>query len=262
VLALEDRLWIDLDRRIVGTALGHLNRYLITEDAQPIDVSERFGRLAIIGPEAGAVVSGLGLGNLAPMAQLQHVQGEVDGAPVRLVRHDFCGLPAAELIVPSESVGAVQASIGRIGGGAVAEIGASTLEVLRVEAGRPASVEDIDEGVLPPETLQVERGISYHKGCYLGQEVIERMRSRGSLARQLVGIRLGGDAVPARGTVVQTDGKDVGRVTSGVWSEALGAVLVLGYVKTAYAAAGTAVAVVVGEDAVAGEVVPLPVGRG
>jgi folate-binding protein YgfZ len=140
----------------------------------------------------------------------------------------------------------------------MARLDAGTVEILRIEAGIPASVADIDGDVLPPETLQIERGISYRKGCYLGQEVIERMRSHGVISRKLVGIRLEGDVLPARDASVLHDEQPVGRVTSACRSEAVKAVLALGYVKSARAAPGTPVIVQDGPRRAPGEIVALP----
>src|SRR5262249_36866033 len=119
----------------------------------------------------------------------------------------------------------------------------------------------IDEDVVPPETGQIERGISYHKGCYLGQEVIERMRSHGILARKLVGFQVDGDETIMKNTVARAGDQDVGRVTSCCWSEALAGTLALGYVKTAHAKPGTKVSVITSSGERSAEIVSLPVSR-
>ncbi len=262
LLVLEDRLWLDLDRRQTEAAIKHFDRHIITEDVRLADLSPTTGRLTIVGPRAHEAVAQMGLGNLVPMAQLQHVAGKIGGADVRMVRNDCVGLLGAELIVRVDDLAGVSDRIVQAG----AETGIRPLddaaaEVLRIEAGIPASIVDIDEEVVPPETGQVERGISYHKGCYLGQEVIERMRSHGVLARLLVGIRVEGDGPIARGAAVQVDSQEVGRVTSSCWSEAIGARLALGYVKTARANPRTTVTITDGDRQRSGVVMALPVRR-
>lgn len=190
------------------------------------------------------------------MAWLQHVGGEIAGAPVRMMRHDFAGLLGVEFLIHGEraeteetaqSAGAPQAAEARIGaaatGAGLCDVDRNVVEILRIEAGIPASVEDIDAEVVAPETGQIERGISFQKGCYLGQEVIERMRAHGALARRLVGLQLDAATVPAPGSPVFAGGERVGRVTSGCLSEALGAPLCLAYVKTDHAKPGCALAV-------------------
>ena len=178
----------------------------------------------------------------------------------RFVRHDFCGVPGVELMVVSEGRAAARSALDAVAPEShLAAVSAETIKILRMEAGIPASVDDIDDDVVPPETGQIERGISYHKGCYLGQEVIERMRSHGILARKLVGVRLSGDTMIEKGTEILSNSNLVGRVTSSCVSEALGAVLCLGYVKSALAKPGTSIRIVAGGVEFSGEVVDLPV---
>jgi len=257
ILVDADRILLDVDNRWVDVAIKHLTKYTIAEDVSLKNLSAAFGRMAIMGPGATTVVGQLCGANLTPMAQLQHVAAKIANADARLIRHDFAGLPTAELIIPIDAMNRVIAAIDAVG--PLPRIGDDAVQMLRIEAGIPASVDDIDDDVVPPETMQVERGISYHKGCYLGQEVIERMRSHGVLPRKLVGIRLEGDAQPARITVVNVDNAAVGRVMSSAWSPALSATLALGYMKSAHALPGKPVTIGSAGEAIAGEVVTLPI---
>ena len=105
--------------------------------------------------------------------------------------------------------------------------------MLRIEAGLPWLGRDLDEHVLPPETGQVERGISFHKGCYLGQEIIERMRAHGELNKRLVRLCAAdgtGLKLPAK---LRRDNLDVGRITSLVPHPCDACWVGLGYLKTA-----------------------------
>jgi len=283
ILVLEEAIWFDLDARLLASAMKHFDRYIITEDVRLTDLTPNSGRIAVIGPRAADLVQHLGFGNLTPMAQLQHVgaatspgpggDGITNGRPastagptiapsVRMFRHDFTGLPGAEFIVVGEGH---RAAIDRIAAACaelkLARISAETARVLRMEAGIPASVEDLDEDVVPPETLQVERGISYHKGCYLGQEVIERMRSHNILARRLVGLRVEGDAAVARNAPITISHQLAGRVTSCCHSPALEATLALGYIKSVHAKPGVQVRVGGDGEGRAAEVIALPVRR-
>jgi folate-binding protein YgfZ len=262
MLVLDDRLWLDVDERMVKAAMAHLERYIITEDVRLEDISSVMRRVAVMGPKASELVSRLRLGNLAPMSQLQHVTGAIAGADVRMLRNDFTGLPTADFVLAGEGAVAASNEISRLAGElALPELYADVIEILRIEAGIPRSVDDIDDSIVPPETGQIERGISYHKGCYLGQEVIERMRSHGILARTLVGMRIDGDSPPPKGAAVKVAGQEVGRVTSCCWSETLQSLLALGYVKLAHSKAGTTASVVTEAGEHAATVVALPVSR-
>ena len=91
------------------------------------------------------------------------------------------------------------------------------LETLRVEAGIPWYGRDVDETLILPET-RLEQLVSFTKGCYIGQEVVARVKYRGHINRGLSGLVLEGDRVPAAGARVVAEGKDIGRVTSAVRS--------------------------------------------
>lgn len=228
ILAVGDELWLDIDHATVPAAIAHLDRYLLSEDAKLEAASERFARLGVCGARSAHAAAALGIDSfekLAPLASLS-----LDSAAARLVRHDFAGLPGFELIVPRADAAAWWDRLAALDG--ITPAGFETLDVLRIEAGIPWLGRDIDDKVIPPETGQVERGINYHKGCYLGQEVIERMRSHGSLARRLVRIRLadgGGIELPA---ALMKEGKDAGRLTSLVRHPQHGDWIGLAYLRT------------------------------
>lgn len=180
MLALPETLWLDIDRSRVAAALQHFDMRLITEDVQLSDISTEWARLAVAGPQAGAIAEQLGVGQFTALPELGHAALSDGGC---FVRHDFVGLPGFELIVPAAAAAEWWQRMADAG---AKPCGTWVRDVLEIEAGRPRWGRDLDDQILPPETGQLERGISYNKGCYLGQEVIERMRSRGVLARRLL----------------------------------------------------------------------------
>ena len=117
-----------------------------------------------------------------------------------------------------------------------------TAEVLRVEAGIPRFLVDMNEETIPLEA-GLDHAISHTKGCYVGQEIIVRIRDRahGRVARHLVGLLVDGDAVPAAGQPVLFDDRQVGRLTSAVRSIALDRPIGLATLHRDAAAAGTIV---------------------
>ena len=169
----------------------------------------------------------------------------IDDVECRIICHDFAG-PGRELIVPAAS--AVQIWTYLLSAGescGIRPVGLDAVQVLRTEAGVPWSLEDIDDGVLPAETSQVERAVSFQKGCYLGQEVVERIRALGAPARLLVGLTFDGEVAP--GATLTHEGKTVGRVTSAVNSFKLDRQIGLGYIKAAHADPGTSLLATGGE---------------
>lgn len=212
VLILPDEIWLDLDLGALPAALEHLNKFLIMEKAEITDASLNFARLGVSGPRAGEIATAIGAPNFGALPALHGVW--IEKGATRLIRHDFAGLPGFELIFPR---GVAARWWSRLAGELnVRPVGFDVLDVLRIEAGIPWLGRDMDEKTVAPETNQIERAISYGKGCYLGQEVIERMRSHGSQARRLVRLTAedaAGIAIPAALYLRETD-QEVGRVTS------------------------------------------------
>jgi folate-binding protein YgfZ len=138
-----------------------------------------------------------------------------------------------ELFIPNSSLGAVAekliAAAKQIGGRAC---GWQAFETARIEVGIPRFGADMDEANLPLECGIEEQAISYKKGCYIGQEVINRVHSFGHVAKELRGLRLADDlkSVPQRGEKLFHEGKEVGYITSAVKSPSYGNIA-LGYVR-------------------------------
>jgi folate-binding protein YgfZ len=259
MLVLADAIWLDIDRRMIEAAVKHFDHYRIMEDVQWEDRSEAFLRLALLGPGAKEIAEALGATHAPAMASLGNTSVPLCQKQRLLVRHDFAGVFGVELYIHREDAEACWARLLEIGRGVnLTPVGYEAVEALRIEAGIPASVQDIDETVLPAETQQIERGISFQKGCYLGQEVIERMRAYGGLARKLVGVRFPAGAGVSPGAHLQVNGADAGRITSVCHSPAMKSTLALGYLKTAHANPGTEVRLADAPDVI-GEVIPLPV---
>ena len=128
------------------------------------------------------------------------------------------------------------------------EINLDTFDVVRVERGMPRFLVDMDTDTIPLEAGIEDRAISFTKGCYVGQEVIVRVTHRGGgrVARKLVRWQAGPAAavVPLAGSRILAASRDIGRVTSAVFSPDREAVVGLGYVHRDFATAGTEVTVV------------------
>ncbi|MDR3458044.1 MAG: glycine cleavage T C-terminal barrel domain-containing protein [Verrucomicrobiae bacterium] len=139
-----------------------------------------------------------------------------------------------DLFVPNNSLGAVAdklvAAAKAAGGGAC---GWTAFEMARIEAGIPRYGADMDETNLPLECGIESRAIVYNKGCYIGQEVINRVHSFGHVNKELRGLRLADDltALPVRGDKLFQAGKEVGQVTSAAKSLAVDGNIALGYVR-------------------------------
>ena len=139
-----------------------------------------------------------------------------------------------DLFAPTAALGAVAdkliAAAKDVGG---RPCGWQALEMVRIEAGLPRFGADMDETNLPSETGIEERAVSYMKGCYIGQEVIARIRTYGRVAKSLRGLVLLDDleTLPARGDKLIHNGKEAGYITSALNSPAFRRNIALGYVR-------------------------------
>jgi folate-binding protein YgfZ len=135
-----------------------------------------------------------------------------------------------------------------------------TVETLRIEAGIGSFGKDMDETNVITEA-NLDDAVSFTKGCYIGQEIIARIKYRGHVAKKLTGLTLENSEAIAVGEVIKTvDGKEIGRVTSTTFSPVLDRTIALGYVRYEHLAAGTGV--VVGESGFKAQVTELPFVRG
>ena len=136
--------------------------------------------------------------------------------------------------------------------------GLAAADLLRVEAGTPVYGKDVTENNLAPEVGRTAQAISYTKGCYLGQEPIVRLRDLGHANRVLTGLRVEGTQPVPAGAKLWREGKEVGQVTSSVYSPALGTVIALAYVRRGNTEPGTALEVEIDSTRAGGSVASLP----
>ena len=138
--------------------------------------------------------------------------------------------------------------------------GWQALETARIEAGIPRYGADMDETNLPLECGLEARAITYTKGCYVGQEVINRVHSVGHVNRELCGLRLEGNPefLPQRGDKLIHAGKEAGYVTSAVRSPLLNATIALGYVRRGVKEIGAELTLKAAKEELSVQVVALP----
>jgi folate-binding protein YgfZ len=120
-------------------------------------------------------------------------------------------------------------------------VGYDALEILRIEAGVPRYGLDMDDTTVVTET-NLDEAVSYTKGCYVGQEIIARIKYRGHVAKKLRGLSFDGPVIAAPQQIIKSaDDKEIGHITSTTYSPHLGQQIALGYVKYDHIAAGTTV---------------------
>jgi folate-binding protein YgfZ len=253
VYALEERLLLELPPSLTEKTLQALDKFLISEKVVFEAADEAFAVLAVQGPRAQALLETLA-GRTLDLAPYHHIEVPIAGAPVRVINR-------AEGHVPGFHCWTATAHGATLWRALIAEgarpVGMEALNVLRVEAGIPWYGHDVDETTILPET-RLEQLVSYTKGCYIGQEVVARVKYRGHVNRALSGLVLEGDRVPTPGAAVVADGKEVGRITSAVHSPALGKPIALGYIRREHFTPGSAVGVQDGDALIPARVAELP----
>ena len=259
VLALDDRLLVVTPPGRAAALMETLDRYLFSEKAALRDATGELDFVLAAGPESLAMVTRLS-GATVPTTPWHHVMAPLGGVDSRAVRGDGeTGEAEVWLVSPTAHAEPPRSTL--IGAGAK-PVGRTAYESLRIETGTAVVGLDADESVLLPEVPSFERRVSYTKGCYLGQEVVVRIRDRGHVNRLMRGLIVDGDRVPARGARVLVGDADIGQVTSATWSFGLKRPIALAFVRRQHAEPGTAVRIVPGDGASAAATVSaLPLSR-
>src|SRR3569833_2290178 len=250
IYALQDELLLDFEPGLTQKISERLEKFIVSDDVQVVDVAALYGLLSVQGPKAGEVIKALGVFIELPAKEFQSVKiSDSMLGEIYLVNQSRVSGPGTagvspasfDLFIPTDSLGAVAdkliAAAKSVGGRAC---GCDALEIARIEAGIPRYGLDMDESNIPLECGIESRAVSYKKGCYIGQEVINRIHSIGHVNKELRGLRLADDLknLPARGDKLFHEGKEIGYVTSAVRSSALNANIALGYVRREVNATG------------------------
>lgn len=228
IFASNDELWIETWHHQIATLIPYLDHYIIMDDVELTDLSETRHGLTLIGPEAPRLLKQLGLATEdLPVLAVRTLSW--NSTILTLIRAHDPLVPRYELWVGSEKEAeALQRDLE--GDGALL-CEAEALDWLRILEGTPLYGTDIRDRDLPQETNQT-RALHFNKGCYLGQEIVERIRSRGNVHRTLMAFRWEG-TLPASGTPLESAGKQVGELTSVATIPIAGANLqrALGYIR-------------------------------
>jgi folate-binding protein YgfZ len=246
VYELGDVILLNLPGEMTAAVLTKLDQFIFSEDVQLGDVSGTFAQAAVVGPDAARIVETLiDTPPTVPLGSLPehgNFRSQIDGTPAIVTRVTDTGEAGFDVYVERERAGWLK---GQLVAAGAQEADEETAEVLRVEAGVPAFLRDMDEETIPLEAGIESRAISMTKGCYVGQEVIIRVlhRGHGRVARKLVGLVLDGASAPARGAIVKSADRTVGAITTGVRSPALGRPIALAYVQRDFVAPGIVLSV-------------------
>jgi folate-binding protein YgfZ len=231
VFCSEDSFLLDTEPETRRKLFDHIDRYIIADDVTLEDATGEMATIGIEGPRAAAILEHLG----APVPEADYDTRAWSGMTIARVSPTGAGgffvflNPAkkADLIAAIEAAG-------------IAEATPDDARTVRIEHGRPRYGEEITERYLVQETGQLQ-AVHFSKGCYLGQEIVERVRSRAQIHRVLRRMEVDSPDLPAAGSKFKSaDGQaDAGEIASAALSPALGKVAALAYVRTQFAEPGT-----------------------
>lgn len=227
-----------------------MDKYIIMDDVTLTDRSADFATLAVEGPKAAKVAQEVSGVELSEMEELEMRDVVVQGIAGRVSKRSPGGVAGAEFLVATEQAGALwnalQVATQREGGGPV---GYRALNSIRLESGIPWFGYDFGEKQIPHEAGLEHTHISYTKGCYTGQEIVERVRSRGQVNRVRVSLRFAGGSETAPNAALLAEEKEVGSVTRVGFSPRLDCWIGMGYVRRERSAPGTVLKVASGDTA-------------
>ncbi|MFP8879027.1 MAG: glycine cleavage T C-terminal barrel domain-containing protein [Myxococcota bacterium] len=238
----EDTFWLEMSAQAVPGVIERLDKHIIADAVTIADIGDTTDWLGVEGPNATQAIAALA-GREPGLAPDCWTQVRLAECPIAVARWGTSAGAGYRLLIPAGHREAVATAFRSVAAGyGLVEAGPEVLEILRIEAGTPRFGAELDESVLPAEA-GLERAISHTKGCYIGQEVVARMASRGRTSHRLVGLRFETAAAEV-GALVRPasspDAKKIGEITSVCLSPSAGPIA-LAFVRSAHAAAGSAV---------------------
>src|SRR5258705_3044010 len=258
---------IDTEAATHDRVLKTIERFTLAGDFRVTDVTNQTAMLSVKGRKATDVVRKTLGDNAADLLPNQSIQAawpqsdQTGSGPedaisnVIVMRELRAHEDGFDLVVNADQAGGLWDALQNAG---AKPVGYAALEIFRIEAGVPRYGIDMDETNVVTETA-LDDAVSYTKGCYVGQEIIARIKYRGHVAKKLTGVifeQLVKVAVGA--TIHSADGKEAGRVTSVANSPRLGRTIALAYLKYDYLASGTSVKVISGPEVFEARVTELP----
>lgn len=253
VCCMEDRFVVDTDANLLDKALHTLNHYNIGGRV-PLEKLDG-AALFLQGPKSRLIVKEFLRIEPPGPEEFCHAEVSFRGQPVRVVRWSITGEEGYALWVAPAALEEVwRALIGLGGQHELVPCGVKALETLRIEAGIPRYGAELAEDVLPLEA-GILNALSFTKGCYIGQEIVERARSRGRVNWKLVGLFIDTSRPPSPGEKLLNGGKEVGEFTSTCVAPTVGRTIGMAYLRREAAEPGTKLCIASGSAA---EVTALP----
>lgn len=255
VVRTGDSFVIDTDAESHEAILKTVSRFTLAGDFKVTDLTDSTSLLTLQGKRAVEVAEKVFKTSLSDLPRDGVVELEWKDTQVTIIRATHTSENGFDLMIDLARAAEVREALINAGAQPVSE---DTLDTLRVEAGIARYGRDMDESNVVIET-NLDDAVSYTKGCYIGQEIIIRIKHRGHVAKKLSGLRFDADRQIESGAVIKSDDKEIGRITSAVFSPKLSCTIALGYLRYEYLDPGTTVST---DNNIAATVTELPFVRG
>ena len=256
-LSESSRFLLDTEAATHKAVLKTIERFTLAGDFRVTDVTAETKMLSVQGKRSLAAVRAVLGDQIGELPRDGVGVTKWNDIEVTVIRASHTAEDGFDVVVDIKQAEAIANELINTGAVPVAD---ETFEILRIEAGVARFGTDMDETNVVSET-NLDDAVSFTKGCYIGQEIIARIKYRGHVAKKLTGLSFEGSKQVAAGAVIKSvDGKDIGRITSVTFSPKLDKAIALGYVRYEHLAAGTDV--VVGDDELKAKVTDLPFIRG
>lgn len=259
ILNRGDEFLLDTEAATREKVLQMLNRFTLAGDFRVTDISVHTAMLSLQGPKAGEALRVVFGDEAARVEKQKVIETRRDDTEITIIRATHTAEDGFDLFINAADDARLREAFMSTGAEPVSDAAA---EALRIEAGLPRYGLDMDESTIVTET-NLDDAVSFTKGCYLGQEIIVRIKHRGHVAKKLTGITFSEYVeVESGAKILSADDKEIGRITSSAYSPKLARTIAFGYVKYDYLAAGTEVNVQSNATRFAGRVAELPFIRG
>jgi folate-binding protein YgfZ len=227
-----EMLTVETDRSQLEKIIATFDHFIIMDDVEVKNISESWTALGLAGPRSRAVLNGAGIEvpELEPLeTHTARCSCDCGCLNCTVVRGEAASPESYDVwLAPND----VHATLQALVAAGATPVGSEALEMQRIVAGIPLYGTDIRERDLPQETEQM-RALNFNKGCYVGQEIVERIRSRGNVHRKFTGFSMEGPAAIAAGDKISSGDKEVGEITSVavLRGRAAERTLALGYIR-------------------------------
>ena len=257
VYILPDRIYISTAPECEQQVYTELDKYIIADDVELSIETGNVGAIAVYGPHSTELMeSVLKIEGLSTLPDHHSRTCEIDGQWIACVSSHYVKEYGYHLYTSSDALVWLWGKI-MVQREYIVPIGWEALETLRIEAGTPRYGTELTDSIFPLEA-ELEHAIDFEKGCYIGQEIVARMKYRGHPNRLLRGFEIHAGEPVRQNAPIIVDDKEVGWITSSAYSSELDKYIALGYIRMAHTEEGCSIQIKTLDGKVDGTVVKLP----